>query len=93
MPLERGRRNSNKPPAVLMSVHRKPPQVGKGRTARWHRRREAKWAKRLALGDAAAAQHLAHRRLGLRSASLRRDLHAHMRMMRQARAIKRDERE
>jgi hypothetical protein len=54
--------------------------------------RAAKWAKRLALGDAAAAQHLAHRRLGLRSASLRPDLHAHMRMMRLARSIKRDER-
>jgi hypothetical protein len=93
MPLERGHRNSNKPPAVLMSVHRKPPHGGKGRTARWHRRRAAKWAKRLALGDAAAAQHLAHRRLVLRSASLRPDLHAHMRMMRLARSIKRDERE
>jgi hypothetical protein len=60
-----------------MSVHRKPPHGGVGWTASWHRQRAAKWAKRLALGDAAAAQHLAHRRLGLRSASLRRDLHAH----------------
>jgi hypothetical protein len=93
MPLENDRRNSNKPPGVLMSVHRNPPHGGEGRTARWHRQRAAKWAKRLALGDAAAAQHLAHRRVGLRSAALRRDLHAHMRMMRQARAIKRDERE
>jgi hypothetical protein len=93
MRLEYDRRNSNKPPAVLMSVHRKPPHGGEGRTARWHRQRAAKWAKRLALGDAAAAQHLAHRRLGLRSASLRRDLHAHMRLMRQARAIKREEQE
>jgi hypothetical protein len=76
-----------------MSVHRKPPHGGNGRTARWRRQRAAKWAKRLALGDAAAAQHLAHRRLGLRSVSLRRDLNTHMLMMRQARAIKSGERE
>jgi hypothetical protein len=76
-----------------MSLHRKPPHGGAGRTARWRRQRAAKWAKRLALGDAAAAQHLAHRRLGLRSVSLRRDLQGHMRMMRQARAIKREERD
>jgi hypothetical protein len=94
MPLERDRRNSNSLAAAeFMSVHRKPPHGGAGRTARWHRRRAAKWAKRLALGDAAAAQHLAHRRVGLRSAALRPQLHEHMRMMRQILAIAREERE
>ena len=93
MPLEHDCRNHHKAaPAPLMSMHRKPPQGGRGRTARWRRKRAAKWAKRLSLGDAAAAQHLAHRRVGLRSAALRHDLLGHMRMMRLARAIKREER-